>query len=198
MTFGLCCYSPARHLHPASLLVRVPATKRSLPILSTCALRPRPNLQLRLASPPPSGSFHPDSSPHLPSTRAPVSDRLTASLRWETVGSLSDGPVAGKRKADWKPALLPICNSGAAGCARSGGRAFAHRPRPRPQAEETGEAYVGRSSFRRLTIALGDRDCGPSACRLPPSRSLAGFERSAIRQTAPEFFWEVRLGTRLD
>ena len=55
-------------LHPASLLVRLPAAKSSLPVLSTCALRPRPNLPLRLASSPPSGSFHPDSSQHLPST----------------------------------------------------------------------------------------------------------------------------------
>src|SRR5208283_882424 len=63
------CYSPACHRHPASLLVRVPAAKSSLPVLSACALRPRPNLPLRLASSPPSSSFHPDSSQHLPSTR---------------------------------------------------------------------------------------------------------------------------------
>src|SRR5271170_5220993 len=61
-------------LHPASLLVRVPAAKSSLPVLSACALRPRPNLRLRLASSPPSGSFHPDSSQHLPSTRARLCD----------------------------------------------------------------------------------------------------------------------------
>ena len=66
--------------HPASLLVRVPATKRSLPALSTAALRPRPSLQLRLASPPPSGSFHPDSSPHLPSTRARRSRRINVKI----------------------------------------------------------------------------------------------------------------------
>src|SRR5208283_5054593 len=69
MTLGLRCYSPACHRHPASLLVRVPAAKSSLPVLSACALRPRPNLPLRLASSPPSSSFHPDSSQHLPSTR---------------------------------------------------------------------------------------------------------------------------------
>ena len=57
-------------LHPASLLVRVPAAKSSLPVLSSCALRPRSNLPLRLASSPPSGSFHPASPQHLPSTRA--------------------------------------------------------------------------------------------------------------------------------
>src|SRR5208337_3452662 len=68
MTLGLRCYSPACHRHPASLLVRVPAAKSSLPVLSACALRPRPNLPLQLASSPPSGSFHPDSSQHLPST----------------------------------------------------------------------------------------------------------------------------------
>lgn len=45
MTLGLRCYSPACHRHPASLLVRVPAAKSSLPVLSACALRPRPNLR---------------------------------------------------------------------------------------------------------------------------------------------------------
>src|SRR5208283_3670658 len=73
MTLGLRCYSPACRLHPASLLVRVPAAKSSLPVLSACALRLWPNLPLRLASSPPSGSFHPDSSQHLPSTLAQVS-----------------------------------------------------------------------------------------------------------------------------
>src|SRR5208283_2564866 len=75
MTLGLRCYSPACHRHPASLLVRVPAAKSSLPVLSACALRPRPNLPLRLASSPPSSSFHPDSSQHLPSTRVRARQR---------------------------------------------------------------------------------------------------------------------------
>src|SRR5208282_5401672 len=76
MTLGLRCYSPACHRHPASLLVRVPAAKSSLPVLSACALRPRPNLPLRLASSPPSSSFHPDSSQHLPSTRVHAPSRV--------------------------------------------------------------------------------------------------------------------------
>ena len=84
MTFGLRCHSPVRHQHPASLLVRVPAAKSSLPVLSTCALRPRPNLPLRLASSPPSGSFHPDSSQHLPSTRAPACSRLSSEFLGES------------------------------------------------------------------------------------------------------------------
>ena len=83
--------SPASSpLHPASLLVRVPAAKSSLPVLSACALRPRPNLPLRLASSPPSGSFHPDSSQHLPSTleRATCPSR-SATCRTQPNPSLS-------------------------------------------------------------------------------------------------------------
>jgi hypothetical protein len=59
-----------RRLPPASLLVRVPTAKGSFPVLSTGAARPRANFPLRLASSPPSGSFHPDSSQPLPSTLA--------------------------------------------------------------------------------------------------------------------------------
>ncbi len=83
-------------LHPASLLVRVPAAKSSLPVLSSCALRPRSNLPLRLASSPPSGSFHPASSQHLPSTRAHAPPRVVSGALAEHIPNCIPGRKQGR------------------------------------------------------------------------------------------------------
>src|SRR5882724_10088279 len=57
LRFGLCGYSHARPRLSASLLVRVPAAKCLIPVLSCGSLRPRTNSLLRLASTPPTGTL---------------------------------------------------------------------------------------------------------------------------------------------
>ena len=61
MTFGFCCYSPAHPRNrPLCLFVFLRSYLCLRPFRAVSS-RSRPGLQLRLASPPPSGTFHPDS-----------------------------------------------------------------------------------------------------------------------------------------